>query len=333
MLGESWEGCIFRFHPPQPQNEKISHMTASDPAAYRSKVTKPADFAEFWQDVLREAESIPLNAAIIPDPLRTTPEVDVFEVHYDSLDGVRVAGWYCLPRQRDEPLPAQVFYPGYISEPTLPKAHAARGYATFGVAPRGKLRSNSQFNPGYPGLLAHNIVDRHTYAYKGFYVDAWRAIDFLRSQPEVDGQRIGVRGSSQGGALTLLAAAVTDVAVAAAGAPYLAGMIDAIELTHTYPYQEINDFLRLHPEQRDAVAETLAYYDCINFADRITCPILVNIGLNDNVCPPETGFAVFDMIASQQKKLYPYAGHGHDGGRMEHEAIIDNFFAEHLMPA
>lgn len=300
---------------------------------YETTVTKPADFDAFWQKIVETVDAIPLNASVTPDPLRSTPEVEVFEVHYDSLDGVRVAGWYCLPRERSEPLPAQVFYPGYISEPTLPKSHAAHGYATFGAAPRGKLRSNGQYNPGYPNLLTHNIVDRHTYAYKGFYVDAWRVIDFLRSRPEVDNSRIGLRGSSQGGALTLLVAAMCpDVAAAAAGAPYLAGMMDAASLTHTYPYEEINDYLRLYPEQRDAVIETLAYFDIINFAERIECPILVNIGLNDNVCPPQTGYAVFDAIGSAEKKLYPYEGHGHDGGRIEHEAIIEAFMAEKLQP-
>jgi cephalosporin-C deacetylase-like acetyl esterase len=149
-----------------------------------------------------------------------------------------------------------------------------------------------QFNPGYPNLLTYNIVDRHTYAYRGFYVDVWRGIDFLLARPEVDPTRIGVTGSSQGGGLTITTAAMrAEVRAAAAGAPYLCGFLDAIELTQTYPYEEINDYLRLYPERRGAVAETLAYFDGLNFADRITCPILVNIGLQDNVCPPETGYA------------------------------------------
>jgi cephalosporin-C deacetylase len=219
----------------------------------------------------------------------------------------------------------------YISEPALPKAAAARGYAAFGAAPRGKLRSNGQFNPGYPGLLTHNITDRHTYGYKGFYVDAWRVIDFLLERPEVDGTRIGVRGGSQGGALTLLAAAMKPVAVAAAGAPYLAGVIDAIQLTNSQPYQEINDYLRFYPGSQAAIAETWGYYDCINFADKITCPILVNIGLNDDVCPPETGYAVFEAIGSTEKKLYAYPNHGHDANGYEHEATVDAFFRQHLM--
>ena len=36
-------------------------------------------------------------------------------------------------------------------------------------------------------------------------MDAIRVIDFLMEQPEVDSERIGIQGSSQGGALTLVA--------------------------------------------------------------------------------------------------------------------------------
>ena len=57
----------------------------------------------------------------------------------------------------------------------------------------------------------------------------------------------------------------------------------------------------------------------------------MNIGLQDNVCPPETGYALFDRIGAADKRLYPYDGHGHDGGRARHGAIVDRFFAQHLL--
>jgi len=307
-------------------------MSQHVPVDYQSSVQKPEDFDAFWDAVLHQVAAIPLNPEIIPDPLRTSEEVEVFQVFYTSLEHVRIAAWYCRPIRRAERTPAMLLLPGYQADPPIPKEWARKGYCAPYVAPRGKLRSNRQFNPGYPNLLTYNIVDRHTYAYRGFYVDAWRGIDFLLSRPEVDPTRIGVTGSSQGGGLTITTAAMrSEIRAAAAGAPYLCGYLDAIELTHTYPYEEINDFLRLHPESRHAVEETVAYFDGINFADKITCPIIVNIGLQDNVCPPETGYALFNRIRATAKQLYTYDGHGHDAGRYKHEAIVDQFFAQQLL--
>jgi cephalosporin-C deacetylase len=301
-------------------------------ADYQSKVNKPADFEAFWKGVLQQVETIPLGPEIIPEPLRTSDDIEVFQVFYNSLDQVRIAAWYCRPTRRAERSAAILFLPGYQMDPPIPKEWAQKGYIALSVAPRGKLRSTRQFNPGYPNLLTYNIVDRQTYAYRGFYVDAWRGIDFLLSRPEVDPTRIGVTGTSQGGGLTITTAAMrAEVRAAAAGAPYLCGFLDAIELTHTYPYEEINDYLRLHPDRRPAVEETLAYFDGLNFAAKIACPIIVNIGLLDNVCPPETGYALFNKIGAKDKRLYTYEGHGHDAGRHQHSAIVDRFFADHLL--
>jgi cephalosporin-C deacetylase len=301
-------------------------------ADYQSRVHKPPDFDAFWQEVLRQAAATPLNPEVVPDPLRTSDDIDVSQVFYTSLDQVRIAAWYCRPAHREGRAPAILLLPGYQMDPPIPKEWARKGYIALSVAPRGKLRSDRQFNPGYPNLLTYNIVDRYTYAYRGFYVDAWRGIDFLRSRPEVDPARIGVTGTSQGGGLTITTAAMRpEVRAVAAGAPYLCGFIDAIALTHTYPYEEINDYLRQYPDSRAAVEETLAYFDGLNFADKIACPILVNIGLQDNVCPPETGYALFNRIAAGDKRLYTYDGHGHDAGRHQHSAIVDRFFAQHLL--
>lgn len=303
------------------------------PADYRARVRRPADFDTFWDEVQQQAAAIPLAPECVLDRLRTSASVEVFQVSYDSLDAVRIAAWYCRPVGATGRLPAILTLPGYQMEPVIPKDWARQGYCALTVAPRGKLRSNRQFNPGYPNLLTHNIVDRYTYTYRGFYVDAWRGIDFLLSRPEVDPQRLGVTGSSQGGGLTITTAAMRpEVRAAAAGAPYLCGFMDAIELTHTYPYEEINDYLRQYPERRQAVEETLAYFDGINFADRITCPIIVNIGLQDNVCPPETGYALFNAMRATDKTLYPYDGYGHDaGGRAQHNSLTERFFAQQLL--
>jgi len=298
---------------------------------YRCMVVKPDDFDDFWDGVLKDVAGVDLEPVMEKDPLRSNEDVDVYQVFFTSIDQVRISAWYSLPKNPSGKLPAMVQLPGYQSDPPIPRDWASKGYACISVNPRGKVRSRSQFDPGYPGLLTYSIIDKNSYSYRGFYVDAWRSVDFLLSRPEVDSDRIGAVGGSQGGALATTIAAMRDeISAVSISAPYLCGYMDAIELTHTYPFHEINDYLNIYPDRRDQVAQTLAYFDGISFADKIKCPVILNVGLQDNVVPPETGFALFNAIASEDKTLYEYDGHGHEAGSYVHGTIIDNFFETHL---
>jgi len=304
---------------------------------HATSVRRPEDFDDFWWQIVAEADAIPLKASMEYVPLRSTDEVQTFEIQYDSLDGVRVSGWYCRPRDAyiEGPYPGLLILPGYVSEPTLPKSWAKKGYAAIGVAPRGKLRSNRQYNPGYPGLLVDNIIDRNTYAYRGFYIDAMRAVDFALSRPEIDPSRIGCQGGSQGGALTITTSALRagKIACGAAGAPYLCGFMDSASLTHSWPYEEINEYQRLYPERIEQMRETLNYFDGINFAPWITCPMHISIGLNDDVCPPETAFDLIRAMKNAEVSHNAYERCGHDSGSYWESARIAAFLAKHLRPA
>jgi cephalosporin-C deacetylase len=302
---------------------------------HETSVERPDDFDDFWNKIMMEVESIPLNPSVKHVPGRSTKDVDVYEIHYDSLDNLRIAGWYCVPKETyiEGPYPGLLLVPGYVSEPTFPKSWAKMGYASVGVAPRGKLRSNRHFNPGYPGLLVNNIIDRNTYSYRGFYIDACRAVDFLLSRDEVDHTRIGVHGSSQGGALTITTAALRNdvITCGAAGAPYLCGFMDSAALTHSYPYEEINEYLRQHPDHEPLVRETVAYFDGVNFAPDVKAPMFVYIGLEDDVCPPETGYAVYNAMQCP-KELHAYERCAHDAGRYWVMPKVEAFLEEHLKP-
>ncbi len=306
-----------------------------DPEHYQVQVTQPPDFEDYWSDLLAHVAEVPLQPSLDYDELRSTPEVEVYDVHYTSLDRVRISGWYSRPREAaiPPPYPGLLLVPGYISDPVIPKTWARRGYAALAVAPRGKVRSRSQVDARYPGLLVENSVDRNTYGYRAFFVDACRAVDFMLSRPEVDRRRLGVHGSSQGGALTCVLAALRRdvIACGAAGAPYLCAYLDAAALTRSYPYHEITEHLRLYPEQRPAMETALAYFDVINFAPLIQAPMLVYIGLEDDVCPPETGYALVRAMRCE-KRMIATPRCAHDAGAHWVDADVERFLAHHLRP-
>jgi cephalosporin-C deacetylase-like acetyl esterase len=52
-----------------------------------------------------------------------------------------------------------------------------------------------------------------------------------------------------------------------------------------------------------AKVETLAYYDVVNFARRIQCPVYMTWGYNDNVCPPTTSYIVWNLITAPKEPL------------------------------
>ena len=288
--------------------------TPADLESFATSVTCPDDFDQFWSQTLTQLSEIPLEPTATPDPLRSNPEADVYQATYRSLDDLKIFGWYTLPAQPADsgPYPAILLLPGYKSEPALRRDWGRKGVAVLSVAVRGKLPSSAQFNPGYPGLLTSGIESRETYAYRGVISDCSRGLDFLLSRPEIDPNRIYACGSSQGGGLTLITAALRpEIRAAVAGYPFLCCFPESIQMLRSYPYNEISCYLRAHPPKETQILQTLSYYDAVNFAPRIQCPTAVGIALDDEVCPPETSYATYAQLnAHRELWLFPQSGHG-----------------------
>lgn len=136
-------------------------------------------------------------------------------------------------------------------------------------------------------------------------MDCLRGLDFLASRPEIDATRLGMWSRSQGGGLTLATAALDRrLRVAVAEEPFLCNYPLAITVT-SRPYVELHDYIAAHPEQRQTVLETLAYFDPLHLGPWIQCPTLVNVGMRDPVCPAPTIMPVFERLTAP-KALHVY---------------------------
>ena len=296
--------------------------TRTDLESFVTSVTCPDDFDEFWAGVLAELANEPLEATVSHDPLRSNEEVNVYHATYRSLGGVQIFGWYSLPAVGEGPFPAVLVLPGYKSEPAVRRDWGRKGVAALAVAVRGKLPSSAEFNPGYPGLLTHGIEDRETYSYRGLISDCSRGVDFLLSRPEIDPERIFACGISQGGGLTLATAALRpEIKAGVSGYPFLCCYPESRQMLRSYPYDELSCYLRAHPDREATMLETLRYFDGVNFASRIKCPMVVGIALEDEVCPPETSYAAYDRLGGERELwLFPDSGHGNAHDYLGQEA-------------
>ncbi len=297
--------------------------TKADLEAFVTSVTCPHDFDQFWGGVLAQLADEPLEAGVTHDPMRSNEDVTVYHATYRSLDGLEIFGWYSVPTTGEGPFPSILVLPGYKSEPAVRRDWGRKGVAVLSVAVRGKLPSSAEFNPGYPGLLTAGIESRETYSYRGVISDCSRGVDFLLSRPEIDPQRIFCCGSSQGGGLTLATAGLrSEIRGGVSGYPFLCAYPESRQMLRSYPYDELSCYLRAYPDREQQMLETLRYFDGVNFASRIKCPMVVGIALEDEVCPPETSYAAYDRLAGERELwLFPESGHGnaHDYPRQETE--------------
>ena len=90
--------------------------------------------------------------------------------------------------------------------------------------------------------------------------------------------------------------------------------------------------LCVNPDHLEAVTTTVSYFDCVNFAPLISCPMLVYIGLEDDVCPPETGYALVNALKNCPVELHAHEHCAHDAGAYWEMAQVEAFLAAHLRP-
>jgi cephalosporin-C deacetylase len=294
----------------------IIDMARADLERYRPSPTAEPDLPGFWERTLAEAAKQPLDVQLEPVDF-PVDNLCVYRLSYGGWQGTRVVGWF-LSRADGVRQPGLVFYHGYSGHKGWPFDYlgwALQGYAVLAVDVRGQAGDTADA-ASYPGghavgWLTMGIESPDAYYYRGVYVDSVRALDALASRPEVDPDRMGVLGVSQGGGLSLAVAALDSrPKVAMPEVPFLCNFGRAVEVSDKLPYQEIATFLHRRPEYTERAFRTLSYFDNLNLADRIRCPVLMTVGLQDLVCPPSTIYAVYHRIeAPRELHVYPYGAH------------------------
>ncbi len=314
----------------------LDQLRAYDPA-----LPAPPDLDAFWATTLAEARAIDLAPTF--DPVENgLATIETFDVAFSGFGGHRIRGWLHLPRHRADRLAGVVEYIGYGGGRGLPHERAlwaAAGYAHLVMDTRGQGSSwfvgdtpdpGAGGAPSSPGFMTAGITDPHSYFYRRVYTDAARAIETIRSHPVVDGARVAVTGGSQGGALSIAAAAlVPDVVAVATDVPFLSDFPRAITLVATEPYAEVARYLKAHRDHLDLALRTLSYIDTAVLGRRAVAPALFSVGLMDDITPPSTVYAAYHAYGGP-KRIVEYPFNGHEGGQGFHEQAKIRFLAEHL---
>lgn len=284
------------------------------PDQIRPTTDDPKDFDKFWNDGKAELAKIPLEPKLEAMPNLSTPAVDVFHVSFQNVGtGIskvsRIYGILAVPKTTDpnRRFPALLRVPGAGVRPyTGQIALAERGIIALEIGIHGipvnlplsvydDLRAGSLNR-----YMLYNLDDKENYYYRRVFLGCLRANDFLTSLPQYDGKNLAVYGGSQGGALSIMTAALDSrVKVLAAFYPALSDMTGYL---HGRAGGWFHTFKEKENQTREKI-ETSKYYDTVNFAKRLKIPGIYAFGYNDEVCPPTSVYAAYNVIPAPRKLL------------------------------
>ena len=294
-------------------------------ARHRCLAPEPAGLDAFWQRTLAEARSLAGPPRFEPYRAETYGALAVDDVTFSGFGGDPIRGWFLYPRDAAGPLACLVTFIGYGGGRSFPVDHAlyaAAGHAVLVMDTRGQggdWLPGATGDPGaggsgaeHPGVMTRGISSPETYYFRRLYTDAVRAVETAAEHPLVDAGRIAVTGFSQGGGLSLAAAALAPglVRLCMADMPYLCDIERGAQIAPEAPYTELTRYLALHPERHDEIVATLRHVDCALLATRITARCIVSVGLMDPICPPSTVYAAYNAIGSPKELcVFPYGTH------------------------
>lgn len=264
------------------------------------------DFDAFWESAISAMREIPMDAelTIVPEhsnELRTT-----YNVSYTSLDGATAGGILCVPNAEGK-YPVVLNYMGYGADCFYfdPSSNPER--IDYLVSVRGQ----GLFKEPEARWIDRGLSSRDTFYYRGAFADAVRAVDFVAGLDKADPSRMVAWGESQGGALTVAAAALDNrIKAIAPAVPFLGDYPDYYKIVW-WPVHEVTDTADAEGIDRDELFRMLSYFDIKNLAPRVKCPAYMAFGLQDPTCPPHTNFAIYNNLGSAEKHYLcvPTCGH------------------------
>lgn len=265
----------------------------------------PSDLKEFWRKAKAELAQVDPDYWLKQISDSTNRKRRLYEVTMKSLGGVEISGYYSVPIRKGK-FPAIISYMGYGSKPWIPGGN--NDYAEFVLSVRGQ--GLQQPNNNYGDWITFRLDSKENYYYRGAFMDLVRAIDFVSSRAEVNANTIFAEGGSQGGAFALAAAALDDrLCGIAPSIPFLSDFPDYFKIV-PWPATPIFKKQKEMGLSDAKLYETLSYFDIKNIALWIKCPVIMGVGLQDEICPPHTNFAGYNCISSlKEYHIYPLNGH------------------------
>ena len=305
---------------------EFNWAVAFDPEGIRPGAPCPDDFDAFWAEAIAKYDrEVPEDVTLELYPPKCTDQLDFYRLSLTTVGGRKVYGSLVRPKDLTKgpyPLFLQVpgagpssigwGQPGQVT--VCMNVHYYEPIDGDGKARAARQAEEDRELAKQYGVSRYAMAgiseSREAYYYYGAILGIRRAFHWASKLPEVKETDITYDGTSQGGGFGLIMTAMC---------PFMRkSTVFVPALTDLLGFKagsRRSGWPRLVEEQKEpnrAAAERWApYFDGANFAMRIKTPIAIEVGFGDNVCPPQCGYAAYNVCPSRDKRIHHGIGQGH----------------------
>ncbi|WP_283584032.1 acetylxylan esterase [Limosilactobacillus difficilis] len=295
-------------------------MSIEQMKKYQGRRAVPKDFDAFWDHQLAQ---LPADAhAKLERRDFGLDTVNFYNLWFQGTNDARIHAKCVFPKTKD-PFPVVFTFHGYMGQASDWVKLLEWPAANVGIVnldTRGQ-QGQSEDNGVWGGSTVLGQIIRgvpegrdHLF-FKDVYLDVYTLINIVAAMDGVDSHRLYTWGGSQGGALSLVGAALNPkISKCVAQYPFLGDFKRTLEMgDRDLPYDEMFRYFKFHDPlhlTEEKFLSILDYIDVKNFAHRIKCPVLMLTGLEDDTVFPSTQFAIYNRIESEKHHLLlPEYGH------------------------
>ncbi|MEO6079678.1 MAG: acetylxylan esterase [Steroidobacteraceae bacterium] len=310
LVKDSRPGMVFlaingRSGPPQVAGLAVS------PRQIAPSIPAPRDFDRFWNKKIRQAQKVPL-AAELKSGTSAQPGVEYFTLRMNHSDGGYIHGQLAKPAH-DGKFPALVIFQWagrpYPLQQQWVTERAAQGWLVLNIEPHDVLPDQPQaYYDALPDELKNYQTigrdDRNRNYFLRMYLGDYRAVNYLASRPDWNGETLVAMGTSMGGQQSICTAALNSRVTALIA--HVPSGADALGPLHGRASGYPN-----WPADNKAVQRTAPYFDTVNCASRVKVPALISMGFLDTVAPPMGIWAMFNQLRGP-KEVAPLVDAAHN---------------------
>jgi cephalosporin-C deacetylase len=280
----------------------------------------PEDFDGFWHETVAEVAALPVEFQRSWGEDYDLPGFKVETLTFQAIGGRTLNGWFAIPtdasglRDQGSTLPGFLWTPPYGRESLLPNEYGTReGFASLSFNFFGESAFHQEKYRIERGYFSQGAESPETWIFRQMFQDAFMAFRVLQAQHEVDENRCGCMGMSQGAGISVwLGAWCEGVRAVCADMSFLCAIKHTLLKTvHRYPLKELTDYMHKIPVGEERVLNTVSYFDTMNQATRCKVPTHVTVGLKDPAARPDNVRAMYSALAAERKELLELEW-GHD---------------------